>query len=68
MFSQDGLIGRSNPHPLRLDFLKKCLTLVAEEVRRTGGSIHGHKIGSGLGGGKWEEIEEILKETLEGSM
>jgi hypothetical protein len=33
-------------------------------ARRAGASIHMPRIGSGLAGGSWEVVEEIVEETL----
>jgi O-acetyl-ADP-ribose deacetylase (regulator of RNase III) len=50
--------------PIRYDALKECLKTINDIAVRTNSTIHMPKIGSGLAGGKWSEIEEIIKETL----
>ena len=65
MIAQKG-IGR-NDKPIRYAALAKCMESVrktAEMVREKGGKveIHAPKFGSGLAGGKWELIEELINE------
>lgn len=50
--------------PLRLEALKSCLEKVAVEAKDRGSSIHCPKLGSGLAGGDWNKIEQLLIETL----
>ena len=44
--------------------LEACLRQVAEEARRLGASVHMPRIGTGLAGGRWEEVEPIILRTL----
>lgn len=69
MLAQRGVIGRSNPTPIRYDALRNCLKSVAQTAdhllqKGKKPSIHMPRIGCGLGGGKWEKIEPIIKEEL----
>jgi len=72
MVAQRGVIGNSNPVPLRYDALEKCLKSVADWVdtysKQTGWlqpfSVHMPKIGCGLAGGKWEKVEPIIQAQL----
>ena len=50
--------------PIRYFALKKTLDLVAIRARQYGASVHMPRIGTGLAGGKWEEIEKIIQLTL----
>lgn len=50
--------------PIRYEEVKKCLEKVAQEAQKINASIHMPRIGCGLAGGKWEEIEPIICETL----
>jgi len=52
--------------PLRYDALRKCLVQVADQAKKREASIHAPRLGAGLAGGKWSEIERILIETTEG--
>jgi O-acetyl-ADP-ribose deacetylase (regulator of RNase III) len=53
--------------PVRYDAIRKGLRRVAEEARRLKASIHMPRIGSGLAGGKWEEVSKIVEEELSSS-
>lgn len=61
MIAQDGL-GRARK-PLRLSALRKALTTVAEIAREGGSSIHMPRIGCGLAGGNWGDVEPVIEET-----
>lgn len=65
MIAQKGvtLDALGNP-PIRYQALEACLTKVAEIAMERQASIHMPRIGCGLAGGHWEEIEPILARTL----
>jgi len=68
MIAQEGT-GYKNGPPIRYDALRQALALVnncAEKIKNLGHtvSIHMPKIGSGLAGGKWPIIEQIIMEEL----
>lgn len=48
--------------PLSYEHLEICLRSVARNA--TGASVHMARIGCGLGGGKWEKVEPIIRRTL----
>jgi len=50
--------------PIRYEAVEKCLQSVAAKARELNATIHMPRIGCGLAGGKWEEIEQIIQETL----
>ena len=52
--------------PIRYDALKTCLEKVAIQTLKynTPASVHMGRIGCGLAGGKWKEVEKIIQETL----
>jgi len=50
--------------PIRYDALKECLKTVNDIAVRTGATIHAPRFGAGLAGGKWSEIEKIIKEVV----
>lgn len=50
--------------PIRYEALRKCLEKVYEIAKRDNASVHMPRIGSGLAGGDWEIIEDIINETL----
>jgi O-acetyl-ADP-ribose deacetylase (regulator of RNase III) len=50
--------------PIRYDALKECLKTINDIAVRTNSTIHAPKFGAGLAGGKWSEIEKIIKEVV----
>lgn len=50
--------------PIRYEAVEKCLEKLAEEAQKLNASVHMPRIGCGLAGGKWEEIEKIMIRTL----
>lgn len=65
MISQKGVRrwGQVRP-PIRYDALESCLDKLRTEVLLSHGSVHMPKIGSGLAGGRWDVIEEIVNRVL----
>jgi len=52
-------------HPrVRYNALTTALQQIGEMASNAGASIHMPRIGSGLAGGSWEVVEEIVEETL----
>lgn len=60
MIAQTGFMTEENQHPLHLKALKMCLKQVYQAVKNTNITIHMPKIGCGLAGGTWDEIEPII--------
>lgn len=50
--------------PLNDNALRACLEKVADFAVERKASVHMPRIGCGLAGGKWEEVEPIINETL----
>lgn len=50
--------------PIRYDALRTCLTKVAESATSKGSTIHAPRIGCGLAGGKWNQVEPLIQETM----
>lgn len=50
--------------PIRYDAVRSCLEKVNIEVQSKNASVHMPRIGCGLAGGTWDEIEPIIDETL----
>ncbi len=50
--------------PIRYEAVRQCLKEVALFATKHEASVHMPRIGCGLAGGKWELIEEIIKEEL----
>jgi hypothetical protein len=64
MIAQHG-VGRQNGNvPLRIEALSACLEAVGEFVSASEGTVHMPRIGCGLAGGRWEEIEGIIQTSL----
>jgi O-acetyl-ADP-ribose deacetylase (regulator of RNase III) len=64
MIGQHGVrLGAEGP-PVRFQALRSCLEKVAAQANELSASVHMPRIGCGLAGGKWENVEPLLIETL----
>lgn len=61
---QRGVRSRSNPVPLELAWLKLALKKVAASTLPPDVSFHLPRIGCGLAGGVWEDVEPVVAATL----
>ncbi|MFC3160031.1 macro domain-containing protein [Chryseobacterium arachidis] len=50
--------------PIRYEAVEQCLNKLSDEALKLNASVHMPRIGCGLAGGKWEEIEPIIERTL----
>ncbi|KQT24489.1 Appr-1-p processing protein [Chryseobacterium sp. Leaf405] len=50
--------------PIRYEAVESCLEKISVEALKINASIHMPRIGCGLAGGKWKEIEPIIERTL----
>jgi O-acetyl-ADP-ribose deacetylase (regulator of RNase III) len=64
MVAQRGLRSADNPTPLDTAALRRCLQRVQMRARFLGASVHMPRIGTGLSGGDWPEIEPIIEAEL----
>ncbi|MBV8327119.1 macro domain-containing protein [Chryseobacterium sp.] len=64
MIGQKGIKTGSNGIPVRYEAIEKCLEELSKQALRINASIHMPRIGCGLAGGKWEQIEPIIERTL----
>lgn len=64
MIAQHGLRATEAGPPIRYDALRECLEKVAAEAEAAQASVHMPRIGCGLAGGTWEEVEPIIAQTL----
>ncbi|MCW3160723.1 macro domain-containing protein [Chryseobacterium oryctis] len=64
MIAQHKITTHTKVPPIRYEAVEKCLEKLADEALKINASIHMPRIGCGLAGGKWEEIENIIFETL----
>lgn len=65
MIAQEGtgIDDEGNP-PIRYEALKQCLDKVADLAKTNGSSVHMPRIGCGLAGSDWSQIEPIVISTL----
>ncbi|PQA94738.1 Appr-1-p processing protein [Chryseobacterium shigense] len=50
--------------PIRYEAVERCLEKLVPEALQLNAEIHMPRIGCGLAGGKWEEIEPIIEKIL----
>ncbi len=67
MVAQRGTKRGSSGPPIRYEALGRCLGEVAARARELGASAHMPRIGCGLSGGDWAEVEPLLLEHLVGA-
>lgn len=53
--------------PIRYEAIRTGLNTVAMRAKEVGATVHMPRIGCGLAGGRWEDIEPIIEETLIGA-
>jgi O-acetyl-ADP-ribose deacetylase (regulator of RNase III) len=64
MISQQGLYPRKGVPPIRYRAVHRCLAQVAAFAQEHSARVQMPRIGCGLAGGRWEEIEPLITETL----
>lgn len=64
MIGQHGMGVRRGQPPIRYEAVEEGLGRVAEFAEEQKASVHMPRIGCGLAGGTWEEIEPIIERTL----
>lgn len=64
MIAQHGIKRGAAGPPIRYEALEACLDCVATRAQETGASIHMPRIGCGLAGGDWIEVESIIVRQL----
>ena len=64
MIAQHGLRPRGGVPPIRHEALRQCLASLATQAAASGASVHMPRIGCGLAGGTWPDIEPIIHATL----
>jgi O-acetyl-ADP-ribose deacetylase (regulator of RNase III) len=62
MIAQDGFPRAEKPVAVDYDALRACLGALANLPEEF--TFHAPRIGCGIGGGSWEEVESIINETL----
>jgi O-acetyl-ADP-ribose deacetylase (regulator of RNase III) len=67
MIAQKGIYKSGGIPPIRYESLRTCLAkaaVYASGLKKPGATFHMPRIGCGLAGGNWSEIEKIINETL----
>jgi O-acetyl-ADP-ribose deacetylase (regulator of RNase III) len=64
LIAQTGIRPKAGVPPIRYDALGECLTKLAAHAAGVGASVHMPRIGCGLAGGTWPEVEAIVVATL----
>ena len=64
MVAQRGMKTGSNGPPIRYEAVRTCLKRLAVEAQGFGASVHMPRIGCGLAGGRWEQVEPIILDEL----
>jgi O-acetyl-ADP-ribose deacetylase (regulator of RNase III) len=64
LIGQHGLATRQRTPPVRYDAIRTGLRSVAQYAAQHSASVHMPRIGCGLAGGKWEDVEPIIAEEL----
>jgi hypothetical protein len=63
MVAQHGYVSPGNPVAIRYDALAQCLSTLAGRLAE-GMTIHMPRIGCGLAGGNWDQVEPLLDNHL----
>jgi len=58
------LKNKSAPAPIRYGAIRSGLHTIARHAHSSGATIHMPRIGTGLAGGNWRDVEPIIKDTL----
>jgi O-acetyl-ADP-ribose deacetylase (regulator of RNase III) len=64
MIGQQGIREKNGVPPIRYEAVRTGLGKVAIKGKELDASVHMPRIGCGLAGGNWSEIEPIIVETL----
>ncbi|MFI6522174.1 macro domain-containing protein [Spirillospora sp. NPDC050679] len=64
MIGQRGMKRGSKGVPIRYDALARCLAALGDRALELEASVHMPRIGCGLAGGKWSQVEPLIQEHL----
>jgi len=64
MVAQKGIYAKNGRPPIRYDALEKCLSDVQSAAIAKNATVHMPRIGAGLAGGNWKEIEAVILKTM----
>lgn len=56
--------GPDGTPPIRYAAIEQCLATLADRATELGASVHMPRIGAGLAGGHWDDIEPLILRTL----
>lgn len=65
MCAQSGIRGNGREPPIRYEALAKCLQTLGDRATSVQASIHLPRIGCGLAGGNWADVEPLIDKHLE---
>lgn len=65
MVAQRGVVNDDNPKPLQPYWLKWALIRLNDFALEKHATIHMPRIGCGLAGGTWNEVQPLIKECLQ---
>ena len=64
MIGQHGIRALQDVPPIRYDAVETALKTVGEKAQTDNASVHLPRIGCGLAGGKWSEIEPLIERQI----
>lgn len=64
MVGQRGIKRASSGPPIRYEAVAACLAQVAAKAQDLGASVHMPRIGCGLAGGEWSQVEPLIERHL----
>lgn len=64
MIGQRGIRRDTSSPPIRYEALAHCLAQVAEKALELDASVHMPRIGCGLAGGEWSQVERLVQDNL----
>ncbi|MBC7299492.1 macro domain-containing protein [Nocardia salmonicida] len=68
MIGQHGIrTSRATTAPIRYDALGRCLSSLSSTASTLGATVHMPRIGTGLAGGVWDQIEPLITDRLCGN-
>ena len=66
MIAQHNVVSIKGIPPIRYEALDKCLQKVGDRAKEINATIHMPRIGCGLAGGTWVEVEKLIYKNLIG--
>jgi len=63
LIGQHGLKPAGGMPPIRYEAIEAALSKIAQDAKKLKASVHMPRIGCGLAGGEWDEVEPIIQRT-----